>query len=284
MSGFHLQKRDVAVLVTIHRLGFVLRDHLWELCFPDCALRRAMRRLKRLTDQKLLIAHTLPLGAFPLGIGAEFLPHVAQHAYRLGPQAVPIVAQATGTDPAIVRRRMKSSPSYLGHSVAVTSLFVTLRRFQEAQGYFLRDFQTELDARHQFEWRETPHAPWKSAEIRPDALAWMEKDGACLPLLLEADLSTQSKAAFATKLVGYALYYRTPMFTKRFGSAPFRLWIITTSPARRDVLAALVTESDLGTLPGVALTTFADFLTHGPMGPIWYCPALGAERNRSDVL
>src|SRR5690349_25047079 len=58
-------------------------------------------------------------------------------------------------------------------------------------------------------------------------------DGARHPLLLEADLSTQSKAAFAEKLVGYALYRKTPMVAKRFGSAPFRLWIVTRSEERR---------------------------------------------------
>lgn len=284
MSGFHLTSRDVEAIVTVHCCGFVLRDHLWQLCFPGCALRRCQRRIERLTAQKLLIAHTLPLGAFPLGIGAEFLPHVGQYAYRLGPGGVPIVAQATGTDPAIVRRRMKSSPTHLGHSVAVTSLFVAFKQFQEVQGYVLQAFQTELDARHRYEWRKGAGAPWQSAEIRPDALVWIEREGVRRPLLIEADLSTQSKAAFADKLSGYALYCRAAVFANRFGSAPFTLLIITTSDARKDTLASLVAESELALLPGVLLTTFSEFLSHGPFGPIWHCPALGAERNRFDVL
>ena len=283
MKRLILQQRDRDLIVGAYRHGFLLRDHACKLYFPECDLRRANRRLLALKRHEVLIAHHLPLGAFALGVEG-FLPNLGQFAYRVGEVGIPIVAEALELDLTTVRKRLKASPSYLGHAVAVTALHVALREFQGCQDYRLRQFLTEGEARHQFEWREGSHTGWKSAEVRPDALAWLEQSGNIIGVLLEADRGTQSKAAFLEKLQGYAIYRRTPIFAKRFGSAPLHLLIVTTSTTRLDTLAALVNESDLVGLPSIALTTFHDFLSQGPLCPIWHIPALGDERNQTNVL
>ena len=283
MKRLILQQRDRELVVGAYRHGFLLRDHACKLYFPDCDLRRANRRLLALKRHEVLIAHPLPLGAFMLGVEG-FLPNLGQFAYRVGENGVPLVAEALELDLTSVRKRLRASPSYLGHAVAVTALHVALREFQDSQSYRLHQFLTEGEARHQFEWRESPNVGWKNAEVRPDALAWLEVASNSIGVLLEADRGSQSKAAFLEKLNSYSIYRRTPFFAKRFGGAPLILWIVTTSSTRRDTLAELVNESDLAGLPGVALTTFHDFLSHGPLGPIWHIPALGDERNQTHAL
>jgi hypothetical protein len=271
-----LQARDLEALILLYWHWFLLRDHIHILCFSRADRRRVLRRLKRLIDAGLIAGEPLPLGAFPLGLSG-LVPHPGQFAYRLLEPGIHLVAQALEIDADLARRRLRAAPSYVGHAVAVASLHVALRQFEEAQGYRLEQFLTECEARLRFEWREGSSKPWTVAEVRPDALAWIEREEKRVPVLLEADLCTQGKVAFAKKLAGYALAVGTGVMARRFGDSSLRLGIVTTSPSRLRTLASLVRESDISGLT-VALTTFGDFLTQGPHSPIWHVPTRGTER------
>ncbi len=280
MKSFWIQSRDQALLIGLYQRGFLLRDHAWKLYFSECALRRATRRFLALKEHGLIVAHTLPLGAFALGIEG-FLPHPGQLAYRLSTSdaAVDLVAGALEIVPAAVRRRLRNAPSYTGHCVAVVCVELALRSYQKPQNYRVQSFHLERDAGHVYEWRPKPDVPWKRAEIRPDALVWIEREGIAQPWFMEADLASQSKAAFLTKLQRFCDYRTTGTYARRFGDAPFRLLIVTTTTTRRDTLVELVRKSDLATVPGVAVTTFNELHHHGLISPIWHIPALGTERN-----
>ncbi len=283
MKSILLTPRDLSLLIGVYRHGFLLRDHAWKLYFSGCELRRATRRFLALKEHQLLEASPLPLGAFAFGI-QDALPGLGQFSYRLGAEGIPLVAQALGVDAASIRKRLRNSPSFTGHAVAVASLHEAIHRLQDEGGYRLTQFLTEGEARQSFEWRTSSTSEWKRAEVRPDGLAWIERDGLAIPYLIEADLAHQSKAAIATKLAGYALWIKTPIFKERFDGAPLRLLIVTLSKERLTVLYDLVCESELSGCPGIALTTFRDFISQGPMNPIWLVPASGTERNHLHAL
>lgn len=276
-----LTARDRDTLVLVYRHGMLLRDHLHQLAFPDCELRRANRRLQILKAHGLLVAFPLPLGTFAAGFN-DLLPSPAQSSYRLGEVGIPLVSAMLELDIQLVRRRVRCAPTYCGHCVAVAALHTSLRRFQEAQEYRLQSFLCESEARSRFEWRETPQSPWKQGEIRPDALAWIEQGGEKLPLLFEADMSSQNIAALLAKFLAYRV--AAPFLKKRFEGALPRLAIVTTSPARLTKIAAVLKESELAQ-PGngfhtVAVATFHDFVTQGPSASIWTLPLSGEATQK----
>lgn len=278
-----LMSRDQDFLIGLHHHGVMIRDHAWKLFFGECGLGRFNRRILKLKEQKLVVAFQLPLGTFAVGVEG-ILPNPGQLSYRLGEAGISIVSQALDIDITMVRRRVRTAPTYVGHCVSVAALHVALKKFEDTQQYHLQSFLCESEARCRFEWRENPHSSWKQGEVRPDALAWIEKAGESLPLLLEADMATQNKAAFITKLAGYSLATRTGALQRRCGGSPLRLGVVTTTPARLAKLATLVQASDLSGLHLVALTTFQDFTSQGPLSPIWHIPALGDERNEKYVV
>jgi hypothetical protein len=278
-----LQPRDRELLVALYQHGFLLRDYIHKLFFPDCQLRRVTRRLTALKENGLVIADPIPLGALPMGIGS-LLAHPGQYAYRLGEKGVSLVAETLETDVTAVRRRARATPTYAGHAVAVASLRVALQNFQSAQAYRLTRFATEGEARVRYRFRRVGNADWEEGELRPDALARIARGEDESPLFLEADLATQGKVAFAGKLVGYALALETGALTKRLDGLPLRLGIVTTSPARLTALTGLVRASRIVSPAVVGLTTFETFLTSGPLASIWTVPHVGTTRKENHVL
>ena len=138
-STSQLQPRDLELLVTLYRHGFLLRDHLHTLCFPTCTRRRVTRRLHKLALAEAIVGEPLPLGAFPLG-PPSIAPHPGQFAYRLSRSGVDLVAQALEIDAALVKRRTQAAPSYVGHAVAVASIAASFHTFASRQGYQVGDF------------------------------------------------------------------------------------------------------------------------------------------------
>lgn len=274
--------RDQDCLIGLYHHGVMIRDHAWKLFFADCGLGRFNRRILKLKEQKLVVAFQLPLGTFAVGMDG-LLPSSGQLAYRLSEAGIPVVAQALDLDIATVRRRVRTAPTYVGHCVSVVALRVALKQFEDAQQYRLQSFVCESDAGCRFEWRESPNSSWKQGEVRPDALAWIEKTDESFPLLLEADVASMSKSALISKFAGYALAVRTGALQRRCGGSPIRLGIVTTTPVRLAKLAALAQASNLSGLH-VALTTFQDFTSQGPLSPIWHIPALGEERIEKHAL
>jgi hypothetical protein len=282
-ARLRLQPRDRSLLVALYHHGFLLRDHIWHLFFPDCQLRRVTRRLTALKENGLVVADVLPLGALPLGMGT-LLSHPGQYAYRLGEMGVTLVAETLELDRTAVRRRLRASPSYTGHAVAVAALRVALSTFQTRNTYGLVSFATEGEARFRYRYRKTGASEWTSSEVRPDALALLERQEQRHTLFLEADLSTQGKSAFGEKLIGYAMGLQSGALAKTVSGSTLRLGVVTTSSARLEALAALVRDSPLSATAIVGLTTFERFLQDGPLNPIWAMPSVSTERRNTHVL
>jgi hypothetical protein len=288
-SRILLGARDLDILTTTYRHGFLLRDHLHALAFGDCDVRRVNRRLRALTQHGLLRSMHLPLGAFAIGM-EDLIPQPGQFCYRIadGDAGVEIIAQTLEVDITTIRRRVRMAPSYVGHCIAVTALHVAMNQFQKAHRYRLHNFLTESEARYQFEWRENSASSWQTNEVRPDTLAWLERDERRASLFLEADMATQSKTVIAAKLEAYKTTLRVSALTKRLEGTPFRLGIVTTSATRLDQLVSLVRESDINDFTdAVGVTTFRDFIDKGALAPIWtipkkvIAPSTSGERNKN---
>ena len=280
-----ITERDRALLIALHRHGVLLRDHIHRLLFASCKMRRVNRRLTTLKQAELIEAFHIPLGAFTVGVDA-LLPSPGQLGYRLGTAGIPLISALLEIDTATVRRRLRAAPASVGHAVAVAMIDVALVRFQEPQGYHLESFVCESEARLRFEWRSSPTQAWKTEEIRPDALAWIERKGARIPLLFEADMSSQNVGALTQKFLGYRR--AAAALQSRFRGAPIRLIFVTTTTSRLAKIAAIACESELAKgntgIHCVALTTFEKLATFGPFAPIFTFPLTGEPSHERSLF
>lgn len=268
MTRLLLQPRDLNALVCIYKHGFLLRDDVRSLCFPSSTRRLTARRIKRLVDANLLEGSVLPLGAFPIGL-TGLLTHPGQFAYRVTEAGAHLIAEATETDIAQVRRRIQAAPSYVGHAVAVAKIAVAFDSFAAPQGYLAEDFLCEGDARYRYRWRPTG-SDWKTEELRPDGLICLQRGEESFQVHLEADMATQGKTALEGKLSAYARYARTGALRQRFpGEATLHLGVVTTSPDRARVIVKALAALDDPALSGALVTTFAQLADQGPLAPIW---------------
>ena len=282
-----LQPRDLNALICTYRHGFLLRDDLHTLAFPGKTRRLMTRRIKQLVDAGLMEGDVLPLGAFPVGLHG-LLPHPGQFAYRITENGARPVAESIEADIALVRRRIHAVPSYVGHAVAVAKIAVALHQFAPDQGYQVKEFLCESDARYRYQWKPTDGnsgkvgGDWKTEELRPDGLAMLHWCGQLVPVHLEADMATQGKIALQTKLQAYALYASTGALQRRFSISCLHLGIVTTSPERVQTIRSVVADLDAPQLTEIRITTFAQLLNEGPRAPIWSSPA--STSNPSSTL
>ncbi|WP_394793082.1 replication-relaxation family protein [Armatimonas sp.] len=286
--NLRLQPRDLNALICTYRHGFLLRDDLHTLAFPGKTRRLMTRRIKQLVDAGLMEGEALPLGAFPVGLRG-LLPHPGQFAYRITENGARPVAESIEADITLVRRRIHAVPSYVGHAVAVAKIAVALHRFAPNQGYQVKEFLCESDARYRYQWKPTDGnggktaGDWKTEELRPDGLAMLHWCGQLVPVHLEADMATQGRVALQAKLQAYALYASTGALRRRFPDClNLHLGIVTTSPERVQTIQSVVAGLDAPQLSEVRITTFAQLLSDGPRAPIWSSPS--STLNPSETL
>jgi hypothetical protein len=262
-----LQPRDRQVLACLYRHGFLLRDHLHTLCFPNCALRRVTRRLQKLAEAELIVGEPLPLGAFPLGIGS-LAAHQSQFAYRLSKQGANVVSQAIEVDAALVRRRTQAAPSYVGHAVAVASIATAFQNHAQRQNYQLGAFLCASEAKYAFHFKRNDSPHYQDVELLPDGLVSLVK-GASYPIHIEADMATQGRQALESKLEAYFWYAHTGALNLRLTCPTLYLALVTTSPERVAVLLKILGEMQHPELAHVRVTTFSELTQEGPFGLIW---------------
>ena len=276
--NLRLQPRDLNALICTYRHGFLLRDDLHALAFPGKTRRLMTRRIKLLVDAGFMEGDVLPLGAFPVGLRG-LLPHPGQFAYRVTENGARPVAESIEADIALVRRRIHAVPSYVGHAVAVAKIAVALHRCASDQGYQVKEFLCESDARYRYQWKPAGGdsrkvaGDWKTEELRPDGLAMLHWCGQLAAVHLEADMATQGKVALQAKLQAYALYVSTGALRRRFPDCQgLHLGIVTTSQQRVQTIRSVVADLNAPQLAQVRITTFAQLLGEGPHAPIWSSP------------
>lgn len=262
--------RDVELLVLLWRFAVLLRDQAHELAFPGCALRRCNRRLKTLSEEKMIVPFSLPLGV-PSGGG--FTPQFSQSqsAYCLGPAAVPLVSARTGVDEEKIKRRaQQGSPAYIGHALSVVEIARAFRA-EPCSEFEARivEFRGEPEAIHAFQYRAEGKREWKTETVKPDALALVETPFGTAHLFVESDMGNMSPAVWGTKAALYARYLRTGAFASRYGKGTaFGVLTVTTTQDRSKRLLDAAQEVGAGHCFRFA-STFGDLLSGGPHEEIW---------------
>lgn len=198
-----ITERDLKVVRDVCLSQVLSRDQIRQLYFGS--LSRTNTRLRLLCSQDLLKVHTTPFHA--------------QHLYVPGRSARDVV----GIRIADLMSCRPPSPAFLQHCLAVTN--VRLRLLADAA----TDWRFEQQVKQEFGWRS------RRIVVRPDG--FVTRNG--IPTFLEVDLDHVSLPKFRVKLLGYAAFLESKVFSRTYGADQFELLTVTTTKGRKRRLQEL---------------------------------------------
>lgn len=222
-----LTPRDRAMALMLARVklatGSQLRRATFEASTP-AAERAARRELARLVRWRVVARLERRQGG--LGRGSD------SWTYALDVAGQRLVA--TGT---CARRPHLPRPAMWAHALVGAEVYTRLAEVLRGTDRTLRQWQGEPDS-----WRDFGGGYGERLRLKPDAALRVAGPGFEDVSFLEVDTGTQSRPVIRAKLAAYRRYAATGQEqAARGGIFPLTV-IITTTPARRAVLAALVAE------------------------------------------
>jgi hypothetical protein len=181
-----LSERDRAIVTTVARLRLVTSAQLERLHFSDLAVsaRARVRRrvLARLVTWRVLMTMPRRIGGIRAGSsGLLFaLDSAGQHL--------------ASVDAVSVRRPREPSLALLGHTLAVSELYVALVELSRAGGFQVSDYQTEPAS-----WHANGYGGW----LKPDAYLKLSTAVFDDYWWIEADKGTEHLPTVRRKLLVY---------------------------------------------------------------------------------
>ena len=198
----NLSERDRAVLLDLARVRVLRGRDLTRMHFNDLApssRERTRRRvLARLVEQQLAATLSRTVGGATGGGSSD-------HIYALGiagERALSLIgAQTTHTPLARSRSPRPPRTLFLGHSLAVSALYASLRTAERdaSNGMRLAEFQIEPTS-----W----HPDGTHGVLKPDAYALLHSPGLADSWWLEVDRATESIPTLRKKLLAYVDFAR----------------------------------------------------------------------------
>lgn len=235
-GAIRLTERDECLLTDLYQHGTMLRGQLQALHFEESGLRRVNRRLQSLSQARLIVGAPLPLGPLSTLTPASSPGSSGQWVYRLGSQAVPILAARLGLDRDIVRRRVRlGSPTALAHALEIAQARVVLAVLGKTEPHFrLESFQPEVC----HSWRaRLADGQERGESFRPDALIRYRWEGCANLAFLEIDLGHTSQEEWKHKRELAGRFLTSGLFAKHYTDRfVFDIWTLTTTTRRADTL------------------------------------------------
>jgi hypothetical protein len=249
MSGYVTSKRllqlrasltdsDWQIIFTLSRLRVATAAQLIALHLPDVGRRRALRRLSALVARRVLAR--LPRSVGGPGGGS------AGHIYALDAAGRRLADLATGGRS---YRPWPLGAAFLGHSVAVSDVYVRLAMAEREGALRLVQFAAEPAA-----WRSFHGSGGVRVTLKPDAYVVVQIDGFEDHWFLEVDLSTEVASTLVRKCSLYRSYWQSGAEQARHEVFPRVLWLVPDE-RRAGLLARVIARqpADSASLFAVSL-------------------------------
>ena len=190
--------------------------------------RTVRRTLARLTGLGVLARLERRVGGVRAG-SAGFV-------YYLGPVGQRLMAYWEGRG--LIRGRFRPEPGgrYVRHRLAVSELYVQLRRADRAGELDLLAFEAEPDC-----WRRSLDGFGSSVLLKPDAFVLVGIGAYEDRCFVEVDLGTESRSVIASKVRAYLDYFHSGIEQTQHGVFP-RVVLLTNTELRRAALVDVVTR------------------------------------------
>src|SRR6266508_3478127 len=221
-----LSPRDRAILADVAKVrvltgGQIERLHFGELqgAYRDRTRRRV---LERLASRQLLTALDRRIGGVRAGS--------AGLVFALGPAGQRLLALEQDGSDGRVRRPGTPTDRFLGHSLAVAELYVSLVEAARAGALTLATFDAEPDC-----WWQDSEGEW----IKPDAYAVVSAGEVEDSWAIEVDMGTESVPTLRRKLAAYLGLVEQGESGPNGGVLP-RVLVTVPDERRRTVLRSVV--------------------------------------------
>ena len=203
---------DWQIIGTLARVRVASSSQLVDLHLSHLTLRRAQRKLARLVDSRVLARLPRTVGGLQGGSSG--------HVYALdvaGQRLADLVRDGR------VRRPWALGTQFLGHSLAITDVYMRLVLAERSGSLRLARFVGEPAS-----WRSFFGPGGGRVTLKPDAYAVVTTGGYEDHWFLEVDLDTEHTPAIASKCGTYRGYWRSGYEEARTGVFPRVLWLVPT--------------------------------------------------------
>ncbi len=226
-----LTARDRAIVETVARLHLVTGSQLVRLHWPDASdadLRAARRTLVRLTRWRVLARLERRLGG--LGRGST------SWTYALDTAGQRLLADERGT---AARRPHLPRPAQWQHALTVSEVYTLLAEATHGTAATIARWDGEPSS-----WRRYTGPFGEPLLLKPDAFVELDHPNFSDLFFLEIDTGSQSRPVIRSKLDAYRRYAASGIEQAAQGGVFPRVYFLTTSEQRHDVLVDLLGELD----------------------------------------
>jgi len=172
----------------------------------DLHVRSFRRTLQRLHDNQVLFR-------LPRTVGGRTSGSIG-FVYGIGIAGQRLLGQPP-------RRPWTPRPTWLGHALATSHLYVELRAAEAQRRLQLDSFEAEPRC-----WRNYAAPGGGIVDLKPDAFVRLSVDEYEDSFFVEMDCGTESPATLARKLDAYADYWRSNTEQQLTGVFPYVLWLV----------------------------------------------------------
>ena len=250
-----LMERDELLLTELFVHQVMSRGQLQELYFGSVP--RCNARLRKLFDHGYVTRDFHPMA-----------PYGTQGIYRIGPQAMTIVAQRLDMDAAYVKQLCLGTRrlEFLEHTLEIVDFYLAARNalVGEANPH-LEAWMPELQVRHEYEVK-LPSGKRQKQVFKPDGFLRFDHGGRLYSHFVEIDRGNASGKLFGQKVEHYQHYLSSGLFEEMYEDATFRILVVTTGERRLTHLRALVQERGGSVF---WFTTRVLLTQEGLLAPIW---------------
>jgi hypothetical protein len=215
-----LSDQDWAIVDDVQQMRLAAACDLQALAAlrGEVQVRQFRRRLQRLFELGVLARLERRVGGERAGSSGW--------VYALGLAGQRLLDEGDGSS---VRRPWNPRPSWLGHALAASHLYVELRQAEHAGQLKLLAYQSEPAC-----WRVFADGP-SSVTLKPDAFVRFEVGDDIVSSFIEVDCATESATTLNGKFDVYRRHWHSDDEQTRHGVYPEVLWLAPT-PARCRVL------------------------------------------------
>ncbi len=215
-----MPSRDQEIVQAVARLTLVSGAQIIDLFFSDIPeastrARRSRRVLGRLVEQRVLAKLERPRQGGEGGGSSSWV-------YGLGPAGRRIVAHWAGEG--LPRSRATEEPSALwtAHRLAVSDLYVQLRRAERDGRIELLTFDTEPAC-----WRRYTRLGGAPGVLKPDALIRLGVGDYEDSFFVEVDLGSERRGQLTRQHQAYGEYFRSGAEQSNTGVFPAVVWLVS---------------------------------------------------------
>lgn len=226
-----LSDRDWLILQDVARVRLLCTRQIEKLHFTEGSAltqaRRSRRSLERLHDLRLL-------HRFERRVGGS---HAGSAGYIYGLDTLGQRVLDTRGPAGGIRRRRPWEPSalFFNHVLAVSQLYVDLRRAERAGALELLSFDAEPAC-----WRTFLGLGGEPLALKPDAYVLVGASEFEEHVFVEMDLGSESLSVIRRKAEAYVRYWQTGREQATRGVFPHVVFLVTTERRREQVVKSLV--------------------------------------------